>query len=162
LDGGGARSNPHRTPLTKQRAEWRRRNFEKKAALQIALSDTDAEIEPAPVEGGGHKAEPELDRLSKLLKSFNEHFATLFTDADRVVKRIREDIAPKVAADTAYQNAKQNTLHTARMAHDQALGRVMQILLKDHMEVYKQYVENDSFRRSVGYLVSTLTSEGTH
>ena len=53
-------------------------------------------------------------------------FGTLFTDADRVVNRIRNDIAPKVAADNAYQNAKTNTPHTARIAHDQALNKVMQ------------------------------------
>ena len=132
---------------------------EKKAVMQIALADADAEIEPVPVEGGGHKAEPELDRLSNILKSFNEKFGTLFTDGDRVAKRIRDDIAPKVAADAAYQNAKENTPHTARMAHDQALGKVMQHLLKDDTQVYKQFVENESFRRFVGDMVYALTSE---
>ena len=95
---------------------------EKKAAMKIALADTDAEIEPVPTDAHGHKAEPELDRLSNILKTFNEQFGTLFTDTDRVAKRIRDDIAPKVAADAAYQNARENTPHTARMAHDQALG----------------------------------------
>ena len=98
--------------------------------MKIALADKDAEIEPVPTDGGGHKPEPELDRLSNILKTFNEQFGTLFTDADRVAKRIRDDIAPKVAADAAYQNAKENTPHTARMAHDQALAKVMQHLLE--------------------------------
>lgn len=31
----------------------------------MALFDTDAEIEPAPVEGGGHKAEPATSKKSK-------------------------------------------------------------------------------------------------
>lgn len=131
---------------------------EKKAAMKIALADEDAEIEPVPMEGGGRKKEPELDYLSNILKTFNEQFGTLFTDADRVVKRIREDIAPKVAADTAYKNAKENTPHTARMAHDQALGKVMQLLLKEDTKVYKQFVENESFRRFVGDMVYTLTN----
>src|SRR5438445_5391246 len=34
---------------------------EKKAALKIALPDSDAEIEPVPTTGGGRKPEPELD-----------------------------------------------------------------------------------------------------
>jgi type I restriction enzyme R subunit len=131
---------------------------EKKSAMNIALADTDAEIEPAPADGGGHKGEPELDRLSNILKTFNEQFGTLFTDSDRVAKRIRDDIAPKVAADAAYQNAKENTPHTARMAHDEALGKVMQHLLKDDTQVYKQFVENDSFRRFVGDMVFAITS----
>lgn len=131
---------------------------EKKATMKISLADQDAEIEPVPTDIEGRKSEPELDRLSNILKTFNEHFGTLFTDADRVVKRIREDIAPKVAADTAYQNAKENTPHTARMAHDQALGKVMQLLLKDDTHIYKQFVENESFRRFVGDMVYTLTN----
>ncbi|HXG69482.1 MAG TPA: type I restriction endonuclease subunit R [Gemmatimonadaceae bacterium] len=133
---------------------------EKKAALKIALVDEDAEIEPVPTDASGHKPEPEMDRLSSILKTFNEQFGTLFADTDRVAKRIRDDIAPQVAADAAYRNAKENTPHTARMAHDQALGRVMQHLLKDDTQVYKQFVENESFKRFVGDMVYALTSQG--
>ena len=78
---------------------------EKLAALKVALQDDNAEIGPIPTTGGGRKPEPELDRLSNILKTFNDQFGTLFSDADRVVKRIKDDIAPKVAADSAYQNA---------------------------------------------------------
>jgi len=132
---------------------------EKKAAMKIALGDKDAEIEPVPTEAGGRKSEPELDRLSNILKTFNEQFGTLFTDTDRVAKRIREDIAPKVAADATYQNAKENTPHTARMAHDQALAKVMQHLLTDDTQVYKQFVENESFKRFVGDMVYAITNQ---
>ena len=93
---------------------------EKKAAMKIALADSDAEIESVPTDTSGHKIEPELDRLSTIIKTFNENFGSLFTDTDRVAKRIRDDIAPQVAA--ACQNAKENTPHTARIAHDQALS----------------------------------------
>jgi len=132
---------------------------EKKASMKIALADTDAEIEPVPTDASGRKPEPELDRLSNILKTFNEQFGTLFTDTDRVAKRIRDDIAPKVAADAAYQNAKENTPHTARMAHDQALAKVMQHLLKDDTQVYKQFVENESFKRFVGDMVYAITNQ---
>jgi type I restriction enzyme, R subunit len=131
---------------------------EKKAAMKIALSDTDAEIDPVPTDVGGGMSEPEMDWLSNILKTFNEQYGTLFTDTDRVAKRIRDDIAPQVAADAAYQNAKENTPHTARMAHDQALGKVMQQLLKDDTQVYKQFVENESFKRFVGDMVYAITN----
>ncbi len=131
---------------------------EKKQAMKIALADEDTEIGPVPVEGGGAKPEPEIDFLSNILKTFNEQFGTLFDDADRVTRRIRDDIAPKVAADAAYRNARANTPHTARMAHDQALGRVMQGLLKDDTQVYKQFVENESFRRAISDMVYAITS----
>jgi type I restriction enzyme R subunit len=131
---------------------------EKKAAQKIALEDEDAEIKPVPTEAGGRKPEPELDRLSSILKAFNEQFGTLFDDGDRIVRRIRDDIAPKVAADAAFVNARANTPHTARLAHDQALGKVMQLLLRDDTQVYKQFMENESFRRFVGDMVYAITS----
>jgi len=131
---------------------------EKKAAQKIALADEDAEIEAVPIEAGGRKAEPELDRLSNILKAFNEQFGTLFADTDRIARRIRDDIAPKVAADAAFQNARENTPHNARQEHDKALGKVMQLLLNDDTQVYKQFVDNESFRRFVGDMVYAMTN----
>jgi len=131
---------------------------EKKKAIQIASSDEDAEIDPIPVEGGGRKPEPELDRLSNILKAFNEQFGTLFNDADRIFQRIREDIAPQVAADQSYRNARENTPASARIEHDKALAKVMLTLLKDDTQVYKQFVENESFRRAVSDMVYAMTA----
>ncbi len=130
---------------------------EKKAAMKLLLPDANAEIEPLPAGGGGRKPEPELDRLSNILKTFNEQFGTLFTDADRVTKRIKDDIAPKVAADPAYQNAKQNTPNAARIELDAALMRVIGPLLKDDTEFYKQFVQNESFKRFVTDMVLQIT-----
>jgi type I site-specific restriction-modification system R (restriction) subunit len=132
---------------------------EKKTALKILLPDDNAEIEPIPVNGGGRQPEAELDRLSNILKTFNEQFGTLFTDADRVVRRITEDIVPKVAADQPYLNAKKNTPNAARIELDAALMRVINPLLKDDTEFYKQFVQNESFKRFVTDMVANLTSE---
>jgi type I restriction enzyme R subunit len=131
---------------------------EKKQAMNLAVADDDAEIDPFTVGGGGRKPEPELDRLSNILKAFNEQFGTLFQDSDRVFRRIKEDIAPKVAADQAFQNARENTPATARLEHDKALMKVMLTLLKDDTEVYKQFVENPSFQRAVSDLVFSITA----
>jgi type I restriction enzyme R subunit len=132
---------------------------EKKAAMSIVLADQDAQIEPVPMGGGGGKAEPELDRLSNILKKFNDQFGTLFTDGDRVRQRIKDDIAPKVAADQAYQNAKKNTPNTARIEHDKALERVVVSLLKDDTELFKQFFQNESFRRFVTDMVYGMTQD---
>ena len=130
---------------------------EKKAALKVLLPDEDAEIGPVPVSGGGHKPEPEFDRLSNILKTFNEQFGKLFTDADRIVKRIQDDIAPKIAADVPYQNAKRHTPTAARIELDAALMRVIGPLLKDDTEFYKQFVQKESLRRFVREMVQRLT-----
>ena len=131
---------------------------EKKAMQKILLQDNDAEIEPIPMEGGGHKPEPELDRLSNILKSFNDRWGGQLQDPERQTKRIIDDIAPKVAENTAYRNARENTPHTARMVHDEALGKVMQLILKDDTQFYKLFVENESFRRELGDVVYAMTN----
>ncbi len=131
---------------------------EKRAAMKILLPDENPEIEPVPIGSGGFKREPKLDVLSNILKNFNEQFGTLFTDADRVARRIKEDIAPKVTADQAYINAKKNTPNAARIELDAALRRVIGPLLKDDTEFYKQFVQNDSFRRFVTDVVQNLTA----
>jgi type I restriction enzyme, R subunit len=131
---------------------------EKKAAMKILLPDENAEIDPIPTTGGGRKPDPELDRLSNILKTFNEQFGTLFTDGDRIVRRITEDIAPKVAMDQPYQNAKKNTPNTARIELDAALMRVIGPLLNDDTEFYKQFVQNEQFKRFVTDMVITLTA----
>lgn len=131
---------------------------EKQAIQNIALQDKDAEIEPIPMDGGGHKPEPELDRLSNILKTFNDRWGGQLQDPERQTKRIRDDIAPKVAANADYRNARENTPHTARMVHDEALGKVMQLILKDDTQFYKLFVENESFRRELGDVVYALTN----
>lgn len=134
---------------------------EKQAAVKIQLPDTDAEIEPVPTTGGGRKAEPELDRLSNILKAFNDQFGNIsWSDADRVHKLITEDIPNRVAADTAYQNAKKNSdKQNARIEHDKALVRVMTAVMKDDTELFKQFMDNESFRRWLTDTVFGLTYE---
>lgn len=132
--------------------------LEKQAAQKLALPDAEGVVDPVPVAGGGRKPEPHMDRLSNILRSFNELHGKDFDDPDRVFRRFVDDIAPKVAADPAYRNAQQNTPQTARMEHDKALGKVMLGLLKDDTEVYKQFVQNPLFKRFVTDLVFDLTS----
>ena len=121
---------------------------EKQAVVRIQLPDADAEIDPATLAGGGRKPEPELDRLSNILKVFNELFGGNFSDLDRVERRIIEEIPAKVLADPAYQNAKQSSdEQNARIEHDKALSRIMPAFLNDEIELYRQFVDNESFRR---------------
>lgn len=134
---------------------------EKQATMRITLTDADAEIEPVPTAGGGHKPEPELDRLSNIIKAFNEQFGNIpWTDADRVRKLITEEIPARVAADTAYQNARKHSdKQNARIEHDKALRRVMNALIQDDTELFKQFSDNESFRRWLTDTVFALTYE---
>lgn len=134
---------------------------EKQAARRIQLPDEDAEIEPVPTEGGGRKNPPELDRLSNILKAFNDQFGNIeWSDGDRINRLITEDIPRRVSADAAYQNARKNSdKQNARIEHDKALARVMTDVLKDDMELFKQFMDNESFRGWLAETVFGLTYE---
>lgn len=50
---------------------------EKQATEKIILADEDAEIDPVPAMGGGHKPELELDLLSNIIKTFNDQWGNI-------------------------------------------------------------------------------------
>ena len=122
---------------------------EKQAARAIQLADEDAEIGPVPTDGGGHKPEAEMERLSNILREFNDRFDNIaWQDQDKIEKIITEELPAMVAEDRAYQNAKVNSdRQNARIEHDRALERAMTGLLADHTELFKQFSDNGSFRR---------------
>jgi type I restriction enzyme, R subunit len=136
--------------------------IEKQAVRMIQLPDADAEIEPVPPGGGGHKPEPELDLLSNIIKSFNEQYGNIdWNDADRVHRLITEDIPTRIAADSAFQNALKNTPATARVEHEKALARAMLSVMKDDTQLFKMFSDNDGFRRWISDMTyGIVTNDG--
>ena len=134
---------------------------EKQAMQNILLADEDAEVDPVPAAGGGSLTEPELDRLSNILRAFNDLFGDIeWEDADRVRQLIVETIPSRVAADTAFRNAQQNSdRENARIEHDKALLRVMTSVMKDDTELFKQYMDNPGFKRWMADTVFGLAYE---
>ncbi|HVJ52993.1 MAG TPA: type I restriction endonuclease [Aliidongia sp.] len=130
---------------------------EKQAVQHVQLADQEVEIDPVPTDGSGHRPEPELDRLSNIIRSFNDLFGnTTWQDADRIRQLIGIEIPNKVAANIAYQNAKQNSdKQNARIEHDKALGSVIIGLMKDDTELFKLFSDNPEFRR---WLADTIFS----
>lgn len=123
--------------------------LEKQATQRLSLEDEDHEIDPVPLEGGGHRPEPELERLSAIIQSFNDLFGNIdWADTDRIRKLITEDIPQRVAADEAYRNAQANSdKPNARIELDKALRSVIVGLMKDDTQLFKQFSDNSDFRR---------------
>ena len=136
---------------------------EKQVMQQILLPDEDAEVDPVPTTGGSHRTEPELDRLSNILKTFNDLFGDIaWEDADRVGELITKTIPSRVAADAAFKNARQNSdAANSRIEHDKALLRVMTNVMKDDTELFKQFMDNEGFKRWMTDRVFELACEQT-
>ena len=61
-------------------------------------------------------------------------------------------------ADAAYQNARQNSdLQNARIEYEKALVRAMNAILKDDTQLFKQFNDNESFRRWLADMVFETT-----
>ncbi|MDE2769157.1 MAG: type I restriction endonuclease subunit R, partial [Chloroflexota bacterium] len=135
---------------------------EKQAVQEIQLADEDAEIDPVSTEQVGQQQDAELDRLSQILKEFNDRFGNIeWQDKDKIQQVIGVDLPAKVAADTAYQNAMANSdKQNARIEHDKALQRAMNELLADHTELFKQFSDNEGFKRWVSEMVFAATYKG--
>ena len=132
---------------------------EKQAVQDIQLPDQDAEIGPVPTESGGQKPEPEMDRLSNIIREFNELFGAIdWKDQDKIEKVISVELPSKVAGDRAYQNAMANSdRQNARIEHNKALARAMNDYVADPIELFKQYSDNESFHQWLSEMVFAAT-----
>ena len=132
---------------------------EARSSLDITLPNEEGEIGPVPDSAGGRKREPELERLSNILRDFNDLFGNIeWKDADKIQKVIAEEIPARVATDRAYQNAIQNSgRENARIEHDKALENVVTDLVSDHTELFKQFSDNPSFQQWLSNTVFSMT-----
>ena len=74
---------------------------------------------------------------------------------------ITQTIPSKVAEDRAFRNARQNSdKANARIEHDKALIRVMTSVMKDDAELFKQFMDNDAFKRWMTDTVFALAYDG--
>ena len=132
---------------------------EKLATTALVLPDSDAEIDPVPTGTTGGAPEAQLDKLSNILKSFNDLFGNIkWSDEDRIGQLIAGEIPQKVNSDPAYQNAKKNSdKQNARIEHDKALERVMVTMITDDTELFKQFMDNPDFKKWLAETVFGMT-----
>ncbi|MGI1806117.1 type I restriction endonuclease subunit R [Exiguobacterium sp. TDN 0502] len=132
---------------------------EAQAKMSIVLEDKEEyEIAPVPTSAIGGKSEVELDLLSNILETFHDLFGNIpWKDEDQVKKHIAS-IPEIVAKDKDYQNAIKNSdKQNAKIESQKALNRAIINLMSDNMEVFKQYNDNDSFKKWLSDMVFTLT-----
>ena len=122
---------------------------EKKAAIHVQLADEDAEIEPLSATGGGYSPEPELDHLSNILKTFNDQFGdSPGRTRTGFAVSLRRKFQPRLqGTPPTAMPGKNSDRQNARIEHDEALKRVMTAVLNDDMQLFKQFEDNEGFRR---------------
>ena len=121
--------------------------LEAKAQMAIALEDADAEVSPVPVGAAGGRPEPQIDPLSEIIDAFNRRFGNIeWNDADNVRAQIMR-LPGMVLHDERFRNASANADETnARLESNRALGDAVSATMKDGLELFKQFADNDDFR----------------
>lgn len=132
---------------------------EVQASIELVMEDRAVyEINPVPTSVVGAVYSPELDLLSNILANFHELFGNIeWKNEDQVRKQIAA-IPDIVAQDKDYQNAmmysdKQN----ARIESDKALSKTILNLVTDNIEIFKQYQDNESFKKWLSDMVFNFT-----
>lgn len=132
---------------------------EVQATMSIILEDqAEYEIAPVPTSAVGGKGEAELDLLSNILANFHDLFGNIpWNDEDQVKKHLA-NIPEIVAKDKGYQNAMKNSdKQNAKIESDKALNKAIVNLMSDNMEVFKQFNDNNSFKKWLSDMVFNLT-----
>lgn len=131
---------------------------EAQATMAIVLEDKDHEIYPVPTSAIGYVKETELDLLSNILSNFHDLFGNIpWKDEDQVKKHIAS-IPEIVAKDKDYQNAMKNSdKQNAKIESEKALNKAIINLMADNMEIFKQFNDNQSFKKWLSDMVFSVT-----
>jgi len=123
--------------------------LEKLAVQSLLIPDLHAEVDPESGNVGKGSALPTLDKLSNILKEFNDLFGNInWSDADRIAKLIANELPSRVAVDVKFMNARTNSdKQNAKIEHDAALQRVMNSLMVEQIELFKQFMNNEDFKK---------------
>ncbi len=130
----------------------------KQETISLIFPNEDAAVGPVPTGTAKGKQDPEKDRLSVILSDFNDMFGNIdWNDADNVRRQILE-IPGMVSRDEQYQNAMHNSdKQEARTESDRVLQRIIFSIMADNMELFKQYTDNQDFRKWLSDLVFNVT-----
>ncbi len=130
--------------------------LEKKNSVDIYLKNEDG---TTYVSDGSatYKVEPEMDSLEKIVANFNDIFGNInWQDKDNVARQIKA-LPDMVLKNENFVDALKNSDdENLRKEYDVALKNVLRGIMKDNMELFMQYVQNDNFNR---WLTSSIFEE---
>ncbi len=120
---------------------------EKQKEIRIQLDEESGEIKPSTF-GINQIKEVEKDPLDKIVSDFNSIFGDIqWSNADNIAKQI-EELPNIIAQNEIVMNAiKNSTEQNARLEFDNALLSILTAMINDHMELFKQYNQNEIFKK---------------
>jgi type I restriction enzyme R subunit len=108
--------------------------------------DQGEDLKPIPTDMRGGTNDPEIDKLSRILQTFNDRYGTQFEDADKV-RQMAENIASDVAKNkeliTSIQHSDEQN---ARITSDKVVAEEMLKHITSNFDLYKLFSDNREFK----------------
>ncbi|MCR5164771.1 MAG: type I restriction endonuclease subunit R, partial [Thermoguttaceae bacterium] len=120
--------------------------------------DDDSEVHPVSFKGSGVKPEPEMELLSIILEEFNSQFGNIEWEDVEAVSNSVQRIIVRISTNEKYLNAMgASSPQAAQLESDAALDEVMEDILDENVELYKQYQDNLDFQYWLRNFVFRIT-----
>ena len=118
-----------------------------------------ADLYPMPTEMRGGSSDPEIDRLSNILQTFNDRYGTEFEDADKV-RQMAENIAADVAKNNELISSIQHSdEQNARITSDKIVGEELLKHITTNFDLYKLYSDNKEFKEDFSAMMFGVVKE---
>ena len=117
------------------------------------------DLKPIPTDMRGGSSEPEIDRLSNILQTFNDRYGTQFEDADKV-RRMAEDIVNDVARNQdMVSSLKYSDEQNARITSDKIAQEELLKHVTTNFDFYKLITDNRDAREDFNSMVFGMVKE---
>jgi type I restriction enzyme R subunit len=121
---------------------------EVKASVNLGPDDDPGILDPANPTGTGGLTESEFERLSAIVRSFNDIFADAnFSDADRVAKQATGPMLDSLVDNEHLQKIASNAdQQNQRIEFDIALGNTVSTIWRDNWELFDKLDKDPQFK----------------
>ena len=117
------------------------------------------DLKPIPTDMRGGVSEPEIDKLSNILQTFNDRYGTEFEDADKV-RQMAENIATDVAKNKELISSIQHSDdQNARITSDKIVGEELLKHITTNFDLYKLYSDNKEFKEDFSAMMFGVVKE---
>ena len=118
------------------------------------------DLKPMPTDMRGGTSEPEKDRLSNILQTFNDRYGTQFEDVDKV-RQMAESVAKDVAQNQRLIDSiiYSSDDQAARITSDEVVGKELLKHITTNFDLYKLYSDNKEFKQDFSAMMFGMVKE---
>ncbi len=114
---------------------------------KIKLPRGTTEIEPIGAKEIYALGHDELEPLSQIIQTLNEHFGTDFTDDDKLcIREIEQRLSGHAALEAS---VRVNPPENARLTFDHVVNDLLQDMIDGHFKFYKQVTDDPEFAKTL-------------